>query len=389
MEIPTTEFQKRVQKTQELMRQHQLDATLVYYDELRSANGYYLSNWVPQFESGAVLVSPDGEPCILGGPESEPFARQDAAIKKTYNVPIFMVPDEEYPYACILSLREVLSEELKGRPLRRLGVVGLNVMLHGLYMELSQQLQGVELVDITEPYEQMRVFKSEAEIALIREAFSIAARALPSMAAQIKAGATEQQVGAAGEAAARALGCTGFGYRTIAAAGERTASVVPTPTARKLAEGELVMFSVSPRYLGYASSVGDTVVVGGNETAAQKRLFSDMAHAFEIVRAQLVPGRTGKQMDAPVRKFFLNRGYAPYMLVPYIHTVGLYEAEGPFFGPRSDVVLQPNMTVCVDISLFGMPDLHGARYETGFVITEAGAEPFAPEIDQLILNHRL
>jgi Xaa-Pro aminopeptidase len=93
-------------------------------------------------------------------------------------------------------------------------------------------------------------------------------------------------------------------------------------------------------------------------------------------------------MDAPVREFLLGRGYAPYMLVPYIHTVGLYEAEGPFFGPRSSAVLQPRMTICVDISLFGMPDLHGARFETGYVITEHGAEPLAPEIDELILSHR-
>lgn len=388
MEIPASEFQSRVQKVQGLLRQHQVDAALVYYDELRSANGFYLSNWLPQFESGAVLVPPEGEPCILGGPESEPFARQDAAIKKTYNVPVFMVPDEEYPYARILSLREVLAEELKGRPLRRLGIVGLGVMPHNLYVELSRQLGGVELMDLTEPYEQLRVIKSDVEIALIREAFAIAARSLPAMAAQIVPGATEQQVGAAGEAAARALGCTGFGYRTIVGAGERSAAVVPTPTTRKLVEGELVMFSISPRYQGYASSVGDTVVVGGRPNAAQKRLLSDMAQAFEIARRQLVPGRTGKQMDAPVREFLLGCGYAPYMLVPYIHTVGLYEAEGPFFGPRSNAVLQPRMTVCVDISLFGMPDLHGARFETGFVITERGAEPLAPEIDELILSHR-
>jgi len=88
-----------------------------------------------------------------------------------------------------------------------------------------------------------------------------------------------------------------------------------------------------------------------------------------------------------VREFFLGCGYAPYMLVPYIHTCGLFEAEGPFFGPRSNVVLQPNMTICVDISLFGMPGLHGARYETGYVIRPDGAEPFAPDIDDLILSH--
>ena len=133
MEIPISEFQARVVRFQALLRQHNLDAGLVYYDELRSANGVYLSNWVPQFESGAILVPPEGEPCILGGPESEPFAKADATIKKTYNVPVFMVPDEEYPSARILSVGEVMAEALPGRPLRRLGVVGLGVMPHALY----------------------------------------------------------------------------------------------------------------------------------------------------------------------------------------------------------------------------------------------------------------
>jgi Xaa-Pro aminopeptidase len=388
MAISRSEFQARVEKTQELMRAAGLDAALVYYDELRKANGFYLSNWVPQFESGAVLVPLEGEPCILGGPESEPFAKQDAAIAKTYNVPIFMVPDEEYPNARILSLGQVFAEELGGRALRRLGIVGLGAMPHALYVELSQQLAGVELVDVTEDYERQRVIKSDAEVSLIREAFSIAARSLPSMAAEILPGMTEQHVGAAGEAAARRLGATGFGYRTIVASGVRSGGVVPTPTGKAMERGELVMFSVAPQSHGYNSSVGDTVAVGGTLTGAQERLLSDMAQAFEIARAQLVVGRTGKEMDAPVRAFFLDRGYAPYMLVPYIHTVGLYEAEGPFFGPRSMDVLQPNMTVCIDISLFGMPDMHGARYETGFVIRKDGPEPFAPDIDELILAHR-
>ena len=298
-----------------------------------------------------------------------------------------MVPDEEYPSAVIMPVGAVLREALAGQTLKRLGVVGLGVMPHALHEQLTEQLAGVELVDITDPYEQLRWQKSPAETAQIKAAFGIATQALGPMSETLVAGNNEMQVCAAGEAKARALGCTGWGYRTIVGSGPRAGSVVPTPTSRELREGELVMFSISPRMNGYASSVGDTTAVGGKLTGGQKRLLSDMAHAFDIARKQLVPGRTGVEMDAPVRQFLLDKGYAPYMLVPYIHTVGLFEAEGPFFGPRSHVTLTPGMTVCVDVSLFGMPELHGARFETGYAITPDGAEPFAPEIDELIMSH--
>jgi Xaa-Pro aminopeptidase len=193
------------------------------------------------------------------------------------------------------------------------------------------------------------------------------------MTAQVVAGQTELQVGAAGEAAARSFGCTGFGYRTIAASGARSGGVVPTPTAKRLVDGELIMFSVAPRYHGYNSSVGVTVAVGGAPTGSQKRLLSDMAEAFEIARAQLKPGRTGKEMDArpkvPAARVMLLAG----ALHPHDRT-GTRRRP---FSARSQDVLRPNMTVCIDISVFGMPDLHGVRYETGFVIREDGPESFA------------
>ena len=70
-----------------------------------------------------VLISRDGEPMILGGPESEPFAKQDSAIRETRNLPVFMVPDEEYPNAKIISFKDLFNEISAGRSIRRAGVV--------------------------------------------------------------------------------------------------------------------------------------------------------------------------------------------------------------------------------------------------------------------------
>ena len=68
MGLPEKELEMRLQKVRELLEQKDLAALLVYYDELNIANGWYLSEWCPQFESGCVFVPREGEPMILGGP---------------------------------------------------------------------------------------------------------------------------------------------------------------------------------------------------------------------------------------------------------------------------------------------------------------------------------
>ena len=49
----------RMEAVRKLLREQKLDLALVYYDEFNIGNGWYLTGWCPQFESGAVLVHPD------------------------------------------------------------------------------------------------------------------------------------------------------------------------------------------------------------------------------------------------------------------------------------------------------------------------------------------
>ena len=104
------ERDKRLGAVRKIMAEKELDICLVYYDEFNIGNGWYLTGWCPQFESGAVLIPKEGEPMILGGPESEPFAKLDSAITETRNFPVFMVPDEEYPNAEIIDFPKLFAE---------------------------------------------------------------------------------------------------------------------------------------------------------------------------------------------------------------------------------------------------------------------------------------
>ncbi len=385
--LPDTERDRRLDAVRQILNRDRLDIALVYYDEFNIGNGWFLTGWCPQFESGAVLVPREGEPMILGGPESEPFAKQDSAIKETRNFPVFMVPDEEYPNAVISDFPALFAELNRTLgAVRRIGLVGGGRMPADCYRHIEAGMKGCELVDITGPFTRLRYLKSDWEREQIRAAFKLADHAYESMAAKIAPGVTEIEVAAAGEFAARRRGATGFGFSAIVGSGPRSNAVVPTASAKPLAAGELVMIGLAPKVRGYAGVVGDLLPVSGALTARQQECLNHLKAAFRLTRAQLVPGRKGREIDAPARAYFARHGLAKYLVCPFAHTIGLHEAESPFFGPHSNDVLEPGMTVCVDVSFFGHPEFNGTRIETGYEITARGAVPLSPTMDRRFME---
>ena len=148
--LPIDERDARLKRVRDAMVTKGLDAILVYYDELNVGNGWYLTGWCPQFESGSVLVPREGKCMILGGPESEPFAKLDSAIAETRNVPAFMVPEEEYLNATITDFPTLFSElQSKLGRLRRIGLVGLDRMPACCHRQIVEGFQGVDLLDFT------------------------------------------------------------------------------------------------------------------------------------------------------------------------------------------------------------------------------------------------
>ena len=376
------ETEKRLKAVREILKKRQLDAALVYYDELNVANGWYLTGWCGQFEKGAVLVPIEGEPILLGGPESEPFAQSEAAIRITRCFPVFMVPDEEYPNATIINFRQ-LDEQLRseGTELRRVGFVGTATIPHQVYEDFRKGFEGIELVDITDDYETLRAYKDPWEVQQLRAAAQLCDLAYEKMVEQIRPGAHEYEVAAAGEHICRMNGANSFAYQCVVGSGERAKAVVPTATNKVMEDGELVMIGIAPRINGYAGTMGDILPVNGKYTPRQKDLINHLRETLRLTKAMLKPGMCGREIDVPGRKYYEKHGLAQYIVCPFAHSIGLMEAEAPFFGPNGDFVLVPGMTVMVDISFFNHPDLYGGRIETGYVITETGCEPMSPKMD--------
>ena len=377
------ESNKRIAAVQAILEKKDLDAALVYFDELNIANGWYLTGWCGQFEKGSVFVPRKGEPWLLGGPESEPFALQSSAITKIRCFPVFMVPEEEYPNAHIIGFEDLYREmSAAGMPLKRIGVVGTNTIPHQVYLDFQAGFAGVELVDITGDYEAMRAYKSEWERENMLKAVGLCDLAYDAMRAKIRPGAFEYEVAAAGEAVCRANGATNFAYSTIVGSGVRANAVVPTATNKEMKDGELVMIGIAPRFNGYAGTFGDTLPVNGTFTQDQKDAMNHLREVMWLTKGMLKPGVSGKEIDVPGREYFKKHDLFRYLVCPFAHTIGLMEAELPFYGPNSEDVLAPGMTVMVDVSFFGHPKWNGARIETGYVITENGCKPMSPKMDE-------
>ena len=376
------ETNRRIEAVKKIMGAKNLDAALIYYDELNIANGWYLTGWAPQFEKGAVLIPAKGEPLLLGGPESEPFAKMSSAVSETRCFPVFMVPEEEYPNATIIDFKQ-LNDELRqaGTVLNNIGFVGTATIPHLVYTQFEKGFAGSAITDITDEYEGLRARKSPWEIECIKKATEYADAAYGEMVKMIRPGAYEYEVAAAGEYLCRKNGASSFAYSTIVGSGGRAQAVVPTAINRQMLDGELVMIGIAPRYNGYAGTFGDTLPVNGEYTPVQKTLLNHMREAFRLTKAMLRPGAVGKDIDAPGRKYYEKHDLSKYIVCPFAHTIGLMEAEAPFFGPNSSDVLAPGMAVMVDVSFFGHPQLNGGRIETGYIITETGCEPFSPKMD--------
>ena len=148
IKIPKSEYEARGKKVQHLMVKKELDGLVVYFNEYYKENGRYLSNYWPQVETGAVIMSQSGRRVLVGGPEGQPYAQEMSVIPDIRNVPEFMVEGEEYPGAKIETLRDIFDEISEGG-FRRVGIVGYSEMPVSVYHRLEKDLKGKEIVNVT------------------------------------------------------------------------------------------------------------------------------------------------------------------------------------------------------------------------------------------------
>ncbi|NUP79603.1 MAG: aminopeptidase P family protein [Nonomuraea sp.] len=270
-------------------------------------------------------------------------------------------------------------------PYGRVGLIGCEAMSAPWWCRLRSLLPGHELVGADELTWRARRIKSRAELALLRAAGALGARAMTAALATAAPGVTEAEVAAAaiGEIVRAGGAYHGMGLssgslsHTFAAPGP-----APYSADRPLAAGDLLRIDLYGSVHGYLFDLARTVVVGAEPTLEQRRLLDAVRDSVLAGIELLRPGRrlgevAGRCQEVLERSAFAARHGLPDSELggAWGHGVGL-SFEPPWLfetGPYAEQRAEAGMCLAVERRI-AMPSVGGANHEDVVIVTDSGSE---------------
>lgn len=129
------------------------------------------------------------------------------------------------------------------------------------------------IVDPTPIIGDMRLHKSETEVALMQKAADIAGEAHILAMKKVKPGMNEFQVESLMESYMRDKGATGVAYNSIIGGGDNATILHYVENNMPLKDGDLLLIDAGAEYEGYASDITRTFPINGKYTQAQREVY--------------------------------------------------------------------------------------------------------------------
>ena len=247
---------------------------------------------------------------------------------------------------------------------------------------------------------ELRLFKTDEEIALMQRAADIAAEAHREAMRAARPGVKEYEIEALIEYIFRRSGANAPAYNTIVGGGANATILHYINNEAELKDGDLLLIDAGAEYEGFASDITRTFPVGGRFTDAQRDIYELVLDCQERCIEMVAPGVTLEEMhersveiltDGMVRlgllrgdvkklieeeqykKFYMHR--LGHYLGMDVHDVGLYHTDGQPRPVEAGVVMtvEPGLYIAEDAD--GVPDKYrgiGVRIEDDVLVTPEG-----------------
>ncbi|MDT5155757.1 MAG: Xaa-Pro aminopeptidase [Acidobacteriota bacterium] len=256
---------------------------------------------------------------------------------------------------------------------------------------------------ITDPgtlLHEMRLIKTEAEIALMQRAADIASDAHREAMRAARAGVKEYEIEALIEYIFRKNGAAAPAYNSIVGSGANATILHYVNNDAELKDGDLLLIDAGAEYECFASDITRTFPVSGRFTGAQRDIYQlvldcqerciemiapgvtlDEMHRRSVeiltegmVRLGLLKGEVSKLIEEEqYKKFYMHR--LGHYLGMDVHDVGVYHSDGEPRPVEAGMVMtvEPGLYISVDAE--DIPDEYrgiGVRIEDDVLVTLQG-----------------
>ena len=262
------------------------------------------------------------------------------------------------------------SALMKHLGIRSLGVEGqvMRVFVHHALMRAQPDLR---IIDAEQEISGLRMSKTPADIAALREAIEISERALARTLETVRLGQTEKQIEQILIQALFAEGAEDQSFHPIVAAGDGSAR--PHAKARAgyaLKAGDALLLDFGARKHGFAADITRTVFLGHATDEAQA-VYDTVLRAnlmgFEVTRA----GVTAHEIDDAVTGVLEASPFADRIRTKTGHGLGRDVHEAPYIMRGNHLALPAGVVYTNEPGLYQI-DNFGVRIEDDVLVTEGG-----------------
>nr|WP_321291647.1 Xaa-Pro peptidase family protein [uncultured Trichococcus sp.] len=229
--------------------------------------------------------------------------------------------------------------------------------------------------NISETLQEMRLIKTEQELAFMKQAGYWADEAIKIGAKTLREGITEMEVVAEIEYQLKKRGVSEMSFTTMVLFGENAASPHGVPGGTKLRKNQFVLFDLGTMHEGYASDVTRTLFFGEEPSEHQRKIYALVLAAHDEAMAAVRPGIKAGDLDAAARTIIADAGYGRYFNHRLGHGLGQGVHEYPSIMEGNEMALNEGMCFSIEPGIYIEGDI-GIRVEDCGFVTADGFESF-------------
>ena len=348
--FPDAEFDRRVTAAQALMDTRGIDALLVCTEpEVRYFTGFFTPFWQSPTRPWFVVVPPTGRPiAVVPGIGEETMGETWVEDIRTWPAPR---PDDDGITLLSQTLVEVAG---------RMGRIGLPMghethlrMPLSDYDTLRRSLDGAAFVDATSIVRDLRMTKSELEIAKMRHICEIVSCAFEGIPDLLAVGMTEREAFAAFKVDLLRRGADDVPY-LVGATGPGFSNVIKQPDDRVIERGDLLMFDTGSVFDGYSSDF-DRYYAFDEADEAARRAYETVWEATEAGLSVLRPGTTTSDLWAAMAEVLSQGGSLDNPVGRLGHGLGMQVTEWPSNTRDDGTVITDGMVLTLEPGLAWEP----------------------------------